>query len=764
MTTLLVLAAMSNAAETDPNLYSSAYVRPELSEKIFPALSERIASDNPERIKIWAFFTDKGFAGDVGFMRAAAEAVLTDRAKSRRAKMNISDIVFADLPVSENYVTAMEALGAIYRRSSKWLNAASFEIEPGLLDNIAALPYVAEIRPVAGFTRIEPQATEDEELRLPPIKAQADALDYGGSYGQMNMIGAPALHQMGFSGQGVTVAIFDTGFRKEHEAFATAIAEGRLLAEYDFINDDSNTQNEGSDATAQHGHGTKTWSVLGAYAPGHVIGPAYGATFILAKTEDITSETPIEEDNWIAALEWADSLGADIISSSLGYIDWYTYEDLNGLTAPITIAANTAAGLGILVCNSSGNNGSASGTINAPVDAFDILSCGAVQADELIASFSSRGPTYDGRIKPEVCAQGVQCAMANYTANAVYTSGNGTSFSCPLVAGVAAQILSAHPDYTPAMLRTALMQTADRASSPDNDYGWGIIDATKAFTWGANFTVDTAFGQENLTVQFTDSSTVTALSRVWHFGDGVSSDAVNPVHDYTSPGSYDVSLILETAEGTYTSHKPNLINIAADTLAIATDSAYAGQTLVISINLTNYIDLNRLIVPLTWQKNALVSLDSVTLGSRTSGICQLSELYRNDAAGEMAFEAVADEEESPVIAGTGDVLKLYFSTDPLVWSGTTDQIAFGAVDGHDLYLAGIGYNYEPSGIGGQAVIRTVFRGDFNNSGNLNLLDILGLISFIYEDGPAPLTIENGDVDSNFDINLIDILMLIDILY
>jgi subtilisin family serine protease len=277
--------------------------------------------------------------------------------------------------------------------------------------------------------------------------------------------------------------MFDTGFRKDHVAFAPAYTDGRVLAEHDFVFGDGNTQNELGDDPSQHNHGTLTWSTLGGQADGNLYGPAYGADFILAKTEDIRSETQVEEDNWMAAVEWADSIGADVISSSLAYSDWYVYANFDGDQAVTTIAADMAAEMGIVVCNSASNSGPSAGTIAAPADADSIVTVGAVTSLGTIASFSSRGPTFDGRIKPEVCAQGVQTTCASPSGTTGYTTASGTSLSCPLVGGCAAVLLSAHPDWTPMQVREALMMTASQSATPDNNYGWGIVDLLAAVNY-----------------------------------------------------------------------------------------------------------------------------------------------------------------------------------------------------------------------------------------------------------------------------------------
>ncbi|MCK4427945.1 MAG: S8 family serine peptidase, partial [candidate division Zixibacteria bacterium] len=189
-------------------------------------------------------------------------------------------------------------------------------------------------------------------------------------------------------------------------------------------------------------------------------------------------------------MEWADSIGADVISSSLCYIDWYTYSDLDGNTAVTTQAADIAAERGIVVCNAMGNSGPGSGTLMAPADADSILACGAVNSSGYLASFSSRGPSFDGRTKPEVCARGVSTRCASpYNLNG-YTTASGTSLSTPLIGGCAALILSARPYWTPMQVREAMMMTASRATYPDNNYGWGIPDLLAAIQYSFYITGD----------------------------------------------------------------------------------------------------------------------------------------------------------------------------------------------------------------------------------------------------------------------------------
>ncbi|MBN1212077.1 MAG: S8 family serine peptidase [candidate division Zixibacteria bacterium] len=634
-------------------------------------------------VKIWVFFNDKGIFDKASFNLAAADIKINDHTRTRRAKMGIEGVVFADLPVNRNYIDEITRLGAVYRRSSRWLNAASFEVTPDLLDNIAALSFVNRIQPVAAF---KPRPEIVEETELPPLdKNQNDnlALDYGYSYTQVQMINIPAVHDSGYYGQGVIVCLMDGGFRKSHIAFDFAYAESRVLDEYDFVFNDAEVQNEAEDDPNQHNHGTYCWSTLGGYDPGNLIGPAYGSSFLLAKTEDIRSETPVEEDNWVAALEWADSLGADVTSTSLGYSDWYDWDDFDGLTAVITLAANTAASLGIVTCNSAGNSGPSAGTVTAPADAFDILAVGAVNSYEDIAGFSSRGPTADGRLKPEVCAMGVNTYCAHGTGDSDFTYKNGTSLSCPLAGGAAAVLLSARPELTPWQVRKALMKSGNRASSPDNTYGYGIIDVLAALDFedvcgdvNDDGSVDIAdlyyltayLYEDGPRPPFTDAADVDSLY-------GVTNNDAQYLADYLF---YDGTL------PNCLPYPDSSLPVTEDTLKITNTKIFPGQSSVqVELTLKAVSDIPAAAFPFFFScSTTSISLDSISFTG--SAFAAYTHKYASfDAAQKKGVIGFVNSGESIPSPGENLLASLYFSLTPSTDTHyiLIDTTAFGPVTG-----------------------------------------------------------------------------------
>jgi serine protease AprX len=460
-------------------------VSPKYHPVISPALDRVLSPLSPEdSVKVWVFFTDKGIFSLANYEEKVShfKNLLTSSALRRREKNRVG-IDFLDLPVFQVYLDEILKSGGVLCQKSRWLNAISIWLKKNRIEEISALPFVRRITKVAGFKR-KPEEIQNDGIKLyRPGEHSGYGRNYGPSLYQLVQINVPIVHDMGYRGQNVIVCMMDTGYRKNHQAFAAAFSENRVLAEYDFINHDTNTDYQPGDPSNQNYHGTYTWSALGGEYEGELYGPGFDADFVLAKTEDVSSETPIEEDNWVAGMEWSDSIGAEVISSSVAYSDWYTYSDFDGHTAVTTIAADIAASRGIIVCNAMGNEGPALETLDAPADAESILACGAVDESGIIAGFSSRGPTYDGRIKPEVVARGIGTFCASPLDTAGYVQVNGTSLSTPLIGGSVAALLSAHPDWTVMQTREALMMTADNSSSPNNTYGWGLIDLFAALNY-----------------------------------------------------------------------------------------------------------------------------------------------------------------------------------------------------------------------------------------------------------------------------------------
>jgi len=443
------------------------------------ALSDRLAAGPRGRYAVWVFFQDKG----PDALRLATSTV-SPRALARRARRGrVATVSVADAPLTAGRVDAVAAIVTRVRHQSRWLNAMSVEATPSEVRALEALPFVARVELVRRFRqrRLEPGLRAAAEDAADPIR-KASALDYGTSFGQANLVKVPFLHDVGLDGRGVVIAMLDSGFDNlAHPAFATT----RILGTRDFVNGDEGVADgdigEGS-------HGTATLSVIGGFQSGQLIGPAYAASYLLAKTENTESETPVEEDNWAAAVEWAEAQGADVISSSLGYLTYdrpfpsYSAADLDGDTAISTRAADLAGERGVMVVNSAGNEGLAAGsnTLGAPADGHLVLAVGAVTPGRVRASFSSVGPTADGRIKPDVSAQGVSVKAAQPDRSSGYTLVNGTSFSCPMTAGVVALLVQANPAATVDQVFGALRTTASQARTPDNLLGYGIVDALAA--------------------------------------------------------------------------------------------------------------------------------------------------------------------------------------------------------------------------------------------------------------------------------------------
>jgi subtilisin family serine protease len=457
-----------------------------LISKISPDLEKKlINSSNNEKIKVWIYFTDKG--GNLEKFYNEPLKVVSEKSIKRRQKLNKESILdFSDLPVNNDYVEQVVSNGFNIKHKSKWFNAISGFATKEQINKILRFSFVNRVDLVKGFSK----SKNDMEFNETPIienrfvqPEKLFSLNYGNSFMQNNLINVPAVHNLGYDGSGITICVMDAGFNNlAHTVFDSM----NIIATWDFVNGDPNVGDEGDMGNGSHG--TYVLSVLGGYAPGNLIGPAYRSNYILAKTENTDSETPVEEDNWVAALEWADSIGVDITSTSLGYLEYdppytsYTWQNMDGNTAIITIAGDLAVKKGIIVVNSAGNEGwrSTPNSLIAPADGDSIFAIGAVNSSGLRTSFSSFGPTVDGRIKPDFMAMGSGVVSARASNQTQYTFVSGTSFSCPLVSGAIALLLQANPNLNPIQIRGILRQTSSRSNNPDNFYGWGIINTLLA--------------------------------------------------------------------------------------------------------------------------------------------------------------------------------------------------------------------------------------------------------------------------------------------
>ena len=491
---VLAVLICTHALEAATAIGTNSFISSIRHPKVHTAIQKQINDRVEKEFHVWVLFTDKDIFNEDSFrgaMRCYEEAMPKRTRLRRRMRAKHKTVDFSDLPVFQKYVDEVLKLGAKHRATSRWLNAISVSASSDVISKMAKLPYVRAIDPVAGGRRVptppQPYDEGSQYYKAPPRLPRQGGLNYGGSAAQIQQINVDKLHNMGYHGEGVVVGVLDMGFDLSHEAFQHL----DVIAEHDFIHDDDITANEpGQDVDPQQDHhGTAVLSVIAGYRPGELIGPAFAARYLLAKTEEYSFEKPIEEDWCVEGIEWLEHQGADVITTSLYFDDWYQVQDMDGKTTKFTLAADMAVDKGVVFTSAAGNAGAFPPDdpffkrITPPADGFKVIAVGAVDANGVVAWFSSRGPTADGRIKPDVMARGTTgTVMARPISSSYYeTSWWGTSLSTPLVAGTTALLLQAFPTATPADITLALKSTASNADSPNNDYGWGIVNAEAAY-------------------------------------------------------------------------------------------------------------------------------------------------------------------------------------------------------------------------------------------------------------------------------------------
>ena len=420
----------------------------------------------------WVQFTDKN---NSPYSIDNPEAYLSPRALQRRANQGIGIDEF-DIPVNPQYLQAVADCGAQLLNPSKWLNGVSvYTTHPNVIEAINALEFVETVRNCPN----DPKAQEMKERWL---AKEMEATEnqayikgyYGGGATQINQINGTALHDSGYQGEGMYVAILDGGFigTESHPCFDNMREEGRLLGVRDFVFGSTSVYSQST-------HGTSCLSTMAAYVPNTFVGTAPKASYFLMHTEDGYSENIVEEYNWVSGAELADSLGVDICTTSLGYVDFdmsqwdHPFEHFDGKTAPMTIGAEIAASRGMVCLNAAGNDGDGVCTLGIPADAEHILTVGAVDRNDTRAYFSSVGPTYDGRIKPDVMAMGQDTYVASgYDLD--YYNGSGTSFATPVLAGAVTCLRQYNPYISVQEFCDIVRQCSNYANNPNVHYGYGI--------------------------------------------------------------------------------------------------------------------------------------------------------------------------------------------------------------------------------------------------------------------------------------------------
>lgn len=425
----------------------------------------------------WVYFSDKE---GTTYQIDEPELFLSQRSIDRRAIQGLA-VDSRDLPVSRAYLQEVEALGVEIKHVSRWLNGvAMIHMDDITFQQVLQLSFADTVawEPV-GDDHYIPQSSGIPRFE-PPLES-APAFDYGVAREQIEMLQTHRLHEMGYTASGVWIGVLDAGFYNVDSlpSFIPLLGEGRVLEARNYVNESSIYRQNSS-------HGMAVLSIMAGEWDGYMVGTAPHASYLLCMTENSDQETRIEEIAWIEAAEYADSLGVDVINTSLGYSDLdgvdydYTYRDMDGKSTYISRAASLTASRGMILCNSAGNEGNDDWYyITAPADATDILTVGAVDSTNFLAGFSSRGPTRDARIKPDVTAMGKATGIQYRTGTVA--RGNGTSFSSPVMAGSVAALWQAFPELPATDMIHKIRQSSHRSAHPDSNYGFGTPNMLYAY-------------------------------------------------------------------------------------------------------------------------------------------------------------------------------------------------------------------------------------------------------------------------------------------
>ncbi len=405
-------------------------------------------------------------------------SMLSQRALDRRFKQNIA-LDFKDIPINPSYISQVKSVdGITVLAKSKWLNALHIRGSVSTINSLKSFGFVSNVHFADKSLNITAKSVNTSKSKIESkISNSRVNFAYGTSDNQIKMLKGDALHQQNYTGSGLIIAVLDAGFPGVNtvQPFQRLRDNNKILGGYDFVTRNANFY-------AGNNHGTYVLSSMGGYKENALVGTAPDASYYLFITEDNSQENPVEESYWVEAAEKADSLGVDIINTSLGYLGDHTnpaynhtYEDMTGDATFISKGANIAFSRGMIVVASAGNDGTESEPhIGSPADAFSVLAVGAVTANGSKASFSSIGPSYDGRVKPDVMAQGQSTVLSDENGNIIAAS--GTSFSGPIMAGMVACLWQAFPNKSNQEIKDMIVNSADKFSTPSPQYGYGIPD------------------------------------------------------------------------------------------------------------------------------------------------------------------------------------------------------------------------------------------------------------------------------------------------